>query len=103
MGMPKHAATVDANQAEIVKTIREVPVLSVEILKLPVDIAVGYQGRTYLFEIKVPKRPKRRSKRQRDFIAGWTGHCSVVTSAEEILAELGLVREAARIRNRIPG
>jgi len=49
----RHAARVDSNQTEIVAAFRAIGA-SVFVLKLPVDLLVGYAGKTVLVEVKDP-------------------------------------------------
>lgn len=73
----RYAARVDANQAEIVSAMRSVGA-QVWIIGLPVDLLVGYRGKTMLVEVKTLKGKK--SPRAADhtplqisFMADWTG------------------------------
>ena len=47
----RHAARVDANQAEIVAVLRAAGAY-VWIIGLPVDLLCGYAGKTTLIEVK---------------------------------------------------
>ncbi len=73
----RHAARVDANQAEIVEAMRKAGA-SVFIVGLPVDLLVGYAGKTALVEVKTltgkrnPK-PSRHTQFQKDFMLDWKG------------------------------
>jgi hypothetical protein len=95
-GMSKYrrAAKVDANQAEIVKALRSIPGVTVALRHD--DILVGrrvkpLQGVTFWFEIK-----KRAGKGVRPGQAKlrneWAGHYAIVSTLDEILAEIGLTR-----------
>lgn len=67
----RYAARVDANQAAIIKALRDAGAY-VWIIGLPVDLLVGYNNHTYLVEIK--NGPKKRlTKLQQDFFDNWTG------------------------------
>jgi hypothetical protein len=71
------ASRTDETQAGIVAAMREMGA-SVYVLKLPVDLAVGWKGWTVLVEVKrlVGKRdpkPSRYTQLQRDFMATWKG------------------------------
>lgn len=74
---------IDGNQAEIIEAL-EVSGCSVVSLGRPVDLAVGVNGRTYLFEIKQPKGQLRKS--QEKFIGTWRGHVGILRSVDEALA-----------------
>jgi hypothetical protein len=71
----RYAARVDANQEQIVSAMRAAGA-SVTIIKLPVDLLIGYAGVTCIAEVKDPKSTygkKGLNKNQRDFQAGWKG------------------------------
>jgi len=71
----RHAARVDANQGEIVAALRASGA-SVFVLKLPVDLLVGYAGKTALVEIKDPTSAygkKGLNQKQSAFLMGWNG------------------------------
>jgi len=67
----RYAARVDANQAEIVKALRDAGAY-VWIIGLPVDLLVGYNSHTFLVEIKDGPK-KRLTKLQQDFFENWAG------------------------------
>jgi hypothetical protein len=67
----RHAARVDANQAEICAALRNAGAL-VYIIGLPVDLLVGYKGHTFLMEIKTTSK-KRLTGLQADFFQYWPG------------------------------
>ena len=81
--MPRYANKVDGNQADIVKALRRVG-CDVEVIGLPVDLLVGYRARNFLIEVKQPGE-KPRTKKQRDFLAGWRGQVRVVETPEEAI------------------
>ena len=86
------ANKVDGNQAAIVRSLRQIPGVSVATLNkekdgLP-DILVGVHGKNYLFEIKDPaKRPSARklTPAEFNFHSTWKGQAKVVTTLQEIL------------------
>lgn len=89
----RHAARVDANQAEIVAALRAAGA-SVWIIGLPLDILCGYRGKTLLIEVKTltgkrnPK-PARHTQLQKDFMLEWRGGpVSTVTDIEGALTAL---------------
>lgn len=91
--MPKR---VDANQAEIVARLKAV---GATVLHLHTvgggcpDIAVGYRGKNWLIEIKDGSKPaseRRLTRHEREFFEMWRGQMSVVESAEEALALIGV-------------
>lgn len=70
-----YAARVDENQGEIIDALREAGA-SVYIIKLPVDLIVGYKGKTMLVEIKSQKTAYGRkgpNKNQAAFMRTWEG------------------------------
>lgn len=76
----RHAAKTDDNQAEVVKALRSVGV-SVEYIKLPMDLLICHRGETALMEIKT--QDGRLTKDQVEFIARWPGKIHVVRSPQE--------------------
>ena len=97
MSKYRRAARTDNNQTEIVKALRSIPGVSVELNHD--DIIVGRNGVTYWYEIKselaVSKRTggflvsgiKKSQKRLRD---KFTGHYKIVSSLDEILHDMGI-------------
>jgi Holliday junction resolvase len=86
--MPKR---VDANQKEIVQTLREcgasVLILS-EVGKGCPDICVGLHGKNFLVEIKDGKQPPSKQKlteAELEFFQNWKGQVQVIKSVEEVL------------------
>lgn len=91
----RQKAKVDDNQAEIVKALRDagasVAVTSAQHKGFP-DLVVGYKGKTFLLEVKDGAKPpsaRRLTADQERFFSDWVGHCAVVHSAAEALAEIG--------------
>ena len=78
----RKAAKIDSNQKDVVSALRMIPGVSVEVGHD--DILVGYNGKTYWFEIKSKaKSPLKPS--QVKLVEKWRGHYQVVHSLEEIL------------------
>ena len=67
----RYAARVDANQDQIVSALRAAGA-NVWIIGLPVDLLVGYNGQTFLVEIKNGPR-KTLTRLQQDFFGNWVG------------------------------
>lgn len=67
----RYAARVDANQQQVVETLRAAGAY-VWIIGLPVDLLVGYNGITFLVEVKDGSK-KHLTTLQRDFFEKWTG------------------------------
>ena len=86
---------VDANQTKLVKQLRQIPGCSVAATSsmshgFP-DLVVGYQGRTYCFEVKDPDKPPSARKLTTDeivFRAAWRGHYAVVETIEDCLSQM---------------
>lgn len=89
MSKYRRAARVDSNQGEIVKELRKIPGVKVELGHD--DILVGFQGKTFWFEIKTGPKASRQEG-QDELNENWTGHYSIVWSTEMILEEMGLQR-----------
>lgn len=89
-----HNARVDDNQKEIVKELRKINGISVVSIGKPLDLLVGYYGRTFLIEIKNPNGKDRRGpswESQQDFMKDWHGHSAVADSVSQVLAIIGYV------------
>jgi len=88
------AKKIDANQAEIVKTLREIPGVTVEVGHD--DILVGYRGRTLWYEVKDPKhvgkdgtiRQSAIKDSQKKLIKEWQGFYRIVWHVAQILKDL---------------
>ena len=94
----RRAARVDNNQKQIVSDLRQFPHISVETSHD--DILVGYQGRTYWYEIKSERALKvngeikegEKQQSQIRLIERWKGHYRIVTSLDEILNDIGFIK-----------
>lgn len=87
----RYAARVDENQAAIVKVLRDAGA-SVWIIGLPVDLLVGYAGKTFLVEIKRDHRA-RLTALQRDFFESWCGGTLArIDGPEAALRMIGVVK-----------
>ncbi len=84
----RYAARVDANQDQIVSALRAAGAY-VWIIGLPVDLLVGYKGKTILVEVKSGSK-KRLTKLQADFFENWSGGTLVrIDGAEAALRMIG--------------
>ncbi len=92
MSKYRQAARVDDNQAEIVRQLRRISGITVELGHD--DILVGYKGKTYWFEIKDPKKTLKKNGEwksgaikdsQIKLALKWRGHYEIVHNAEQIL------------------
>ena len=93
----RYAARTDGNQSEIVEAMRAVGA-SVYVLKLPVDLMVGYNNRTSLVEIKDPSTPygkKGANANQAKFMATWNGGAVALIDSVEAAMRLIKVMGAA--------
>lgn len=87
----RYAARVDANQEQVVSALRAAGAY-VWIIGLPVDLLVGYQGHTFLMEVKDGSK-KRLTKLQEDFFQSWTGGTLCrVDGPESALRALGVIK-----------
>lgn len=86
----RRAARVDGNQAEIVRALRDAGAY-VWIIGLPVDILIGYKGRTILGEIKRDSKA-RKTALQREFFGAWGGGTlALIDSTEAALRVLSVI------------
>lgn len=67
----RYAARVDATQEQIVSAMRAAGA-TVWIIGLPLDLLVGYAGKTALVEVKRDSKAKF-TKLQSEFMASWKG------------------------------
>lgn len=97
--MPRRAARVDANQIDIVRTLRgagaSVQSLAAHGQGVP-DILVGFRGLNFLMEIK--DSAKQPSKRQltvdeSQWHQAWQGQIAVVLTPLDALKVIGAVEE----------
>ena len=85
----RRAKRVDANQPDIVKSLRTIPGVSVELDHD--DLLVGYKGRTYWFELKDGKpAPSQIKPDQYRIWETFTGHYKIVWTLEQILEDLNI-------------
>ena len=87
------AARIDNNQNQIVSMLRDYPHITVSITSacgngFP-DIVVGYEGLSFLFEIKDTGKRRKLTDAEILFRRGWTGHYDVIESVDEILELIG--------------
>jgi len=93
----RRAARIDANQPEIVKALRKIPGVTVQ-LDMD-DILVGYKGVNYWYEIKDPKKLFKNDgtfnkgeikPSQEKLIENWMGHYKIAWSLDMILENIGI-------------
>ena len=93
MSRPPTAAKRDANEPEIVETLRAFG-LSVHQMDRPADLLVGYGARTYLVEVKMPRGTF--TPPQEKFRKAWRGDYTVLRTIAEAEAFARDVRSGAR-------
>ena len=90
--MRRYAAKVDSNQNEIVEILRNigatVQTLHTVGFGCP-DILVGFRGRNYLFEIKIPGA--RRNPAQIKWHNNWRGEVHTIKCAGDGLRIIGAI------------
>tara|TARA_R110000765_G_scaffold315765_1_gene408283 strand:- start:234 stop:518 length:285 start_codon:yes stop_codon:yes gene_type:complete len=79
----------DANEAEIIEQFK-VHGFSVYPLDQPLDLLVGYMGRNYLIEVKMPKGNL--TDAQVQFLDGWRGSANIIRTTEEATEFVVLVK-----------
>ena len=93
MSRPPTAAKRDANEPEI-RDMLEAFGLSVHQMDRPADLLVGYGGRTYLVEVKMPKGTF--TPPQKKFRETWRGDYIVLRTISEAEAFARSVRSGIR-------
>ena len=97
MSRNRFAAKIDVNQPEMVKTLRSIDGVTVELNHD--DILVGYKGRTYWFEIKDPNKLFKKDgsfakgqikPSQQKILDEWHGHYRIVWEMDMILEDIGI-------------
>ncbi|KWA35926.1 hypothetical protein WT41_01635 [Burkholderia territorii] len=90
----RRAARADGNQADIVVGLRQIGA-SVTPLHMVgsgcPDLAVGYKGRTVLFEVKDPKQPPSKRRLTDDeaiWFGNWRGEAYVIETLEQAIEYL---------------
>lgn len=94
--MPRNGRR-DSNQAPLVKSLRALPGVTVEPRLADCgggvpDIIVGYQGVSYLIEIKDGEKPpsgRRLTDHEEEWHGAWTGQVAICCNLDEILAVIG--------------
>jgi len=84
----RRAARVDKNQSSIVKALRAINGVTVQ-LGMD-DFLIGYKGATYWIELKSEGNEKKLKKSQIELQKEWTGHYLVTSSLDEILTAIGI-------------
>lgn len=83
------AASRDINEPEIVEALRKAGAY-VHIIRDPLDLLVGFRGKTFLLEVKQPK-VGRLTPKQKDFFRDWPNdNAVIVKTIEEALSAVGV-------------
>ena len=95
------AAKIDANQTEIVTTLRKigatVQILSTVGQGCP-DLLVGYKGKNYLVEVKDGSKPPSQRKLTPDQVEwhrDWKGQVDVLSSVGEAMLFISTIKDNA--------
>jgi hypothetical protein len=92
MSRNKYAAKVDANQAQIVKALRQMGML-VECTHAAAggfpDLVIGWQGRTYQVEVKCGSNL---TPAQVRYHAKWAGYVTIIENVEQAAALVSKIK-----------
>lgn len=97
MPLSQYANQRDSNESQIVAALLAIGA-SVELLDEPCDLVVGYRGKNFLLEVKLPLGPKggnshsRLNDKQKDFFHTWRGQRCVVRNSSDALLAIGATR-----------
>ena len=87
----------DANEPEII-AILEFVFCTVYSLDKPLDLLVGYRGRTFILEVKNPEGKNRIEKDQQEFFDEWTGGAALIVRTQfDALRAIGFTEDGAKI------
>ena len=96
-------SAVDSNQKDIIDILETIPALAVKTGHD--DILVGFRGRNYWFEIKNPDSINKKTgdikeswirEGQKKIKEEWRGQYDIVTSLDEILHIIGVVKNGIK-------
>jgi hypothetical protein len=85
MSKYRRAAKIDSNQPEIVKALRQIPGVTVQLGHD--DILLGYKGFTFWYEIKTTEKSVVKES-QKKILSEYTGHYRIVSSVDQILDDI---------------
>ena len=97
----RKAAKVDSNQPEIVKALRLIPGVTVEVNHD--DLLVGRLGQNYWIELKEPEtvspvtgkvRPSAIKDSQHKLLVEWQGQYAICWELEQILEIIGVTKSS---------
>lgn len=88
--IPKYAAKRDANEAEIVRALRDIgaTVIHLSAPSVP-DLLVGWREATFLLEVKAAKGTL--TEPEQDFFDTWRGQAAIVRSVDDALRAIGAI------------
>ena len=98
MSRHRRAAKIDSNQPEIVKKLRQIPGVSVELGHD--DILVGFRKITFWYELKDESAVSNKTGKileseikpdQKRIRGTFTGHYKIVSSYNQIITDIGTV------------
>jgi len=108
MSQPRRAKKIDANQPAIVKSLGKIPNLSIELDHD--DLLIGYNRRTYWFELKDPDKLFNKDGTvakgavkdgQYKLIENFKGHYKIVWTLDQILTEIGIKKMTKKIQKEL--
>lgn len=77
-GFQGRARKRDANEPEIIAALEAVPGVVVIPQDKPLDLLVGFMGKTFLLEVKNPAGKNKIEPDQQEFFDDWTGGPAVI-------------------------
>lgn len=88
-GIPRYAARRDKVELDVVKQLRSISGISVEVISIKNvgDLLIGFRGVTYLIELK--SKGGKLTDGQKQFHNEWTGQHAICTTLEDILKVIG--------------
>jgi hypothetical protein len=90
MSIHRQAAKRDANEGEIIKSLREVGATVQQLsVKGCADLLVGFRGANWLMEVKVGKA--KLTDPEYEWHESWRGQVDIVRSADEALRIIGVL------------
>ena len=79
----RYASRTDGNQPDIIHALKRIGA-SVYYMKQPLDLLVGYRGKNFILEVKMPREDL--NGEQTNFCLRWCGSYHVVHTVEEAIA-----------------
>jgi len=100
VSLARRAKKIDSNQREIVKALRAIPGVTVQVDMS--DILVGYKGKNYWIELKSPDNVSKKTGKVMDsaikpsqvkLLKEWKGQYTICYNIDQILKEIGLIND----------